>query len=133
MDKTYYVYGHYLTDADEVPFYIGKGRGSRAYSANGRNNDWKETAKNGFVVKIFKDGMTESVAYDMEIALIQKYGRKCINGGSLVNMLPGGANNLMTKEVPDWLKQSIKQHMFTRALRDYNLAINDYNIIMENL
>lgn len=123
MDKSFYVYGHFLNESDEVPFYIGKGKCGRAYSKRGRNSDWSDMAKDGFAVRIFKDNMSESDAYKLEVKLIKKYGRKDVGNGSLINRTPGGAGGIDSiateRMVPVELERFIKQMMFRIALDDY--------------
>jgi hypothetical protein len=89
-----YVYGHYKPGTDEL-FYIGKGSGKRAYSRAGRNNLWHKTIKKygGFVVKILRDELTDVEAEQIEIQLIQKYGKRINESGCLVNIADGGGGN----------------------------------------
>lgn len=117
MDKTFYVYAHYNNENDEFPFYIGKGKGNRAYNKIQRSEVWNEKASNGLVVKILKDNLTEKEAYDLEIKLIQQYGRILYENGTLVNIAPGG--NMPKKDVPQHISDLVKKHMFNVAMRDY--------------
>ena len=66
----YYVYAHYL-EGEDIPFYIGCGRGSRAF-ANGsrRNSIWSRIieGKNYRVVKL-KTNLTKDEALEEELKL----------------------------------------------------------------
>ena len=94
----YYVYTHTRKDTDEI-FYVGigrtskKGRYSRAYSKNRKNKDWLRVLKDCFYnyeVQILFEYDNIEDCCKKEIELIQKYGRKIINDGLLVNIAPGG-------------------------------------------
>lgn len=71
------------------PFYIGKGRGNRAYTTNSRSDHWKNiVAKDGgHHVNVFVDGVDEELAFLVEMEAIRKW-RKA--GCRLVNKTDGG-------------------------------------------
>lgn len=93
-----YVYKHIRKDTDNV-FYIGMSSldDESYYRANcvySRNPYWKEIVKkHGFYVEIVKENLTVDEAFDLEMFLISKYGRKDINTGILSNMSDGGEGN----------------------------------------
>jgi hypothetical protein len=83
--NTFYVYTHKNPSTGEV-FYIGKGKGKRAYSTQGRNENWNDlVSKNGFEVVIEKNNLTDSEANELEKDLIMQYGYD-----SLTNITLGG-------------------------------------------
>lgn len=85
----YYVYAH-RKDSGEV-FYIGKGKGRRAWDRYGRNAMWRNVVdKHGITVEIVKSNLDEKSAFDLEIKLIKEYGRRNLNQGTLVNLTDGG-------------------------------------------
>lgn len=89
---TYYVYEHWRLDRDEC-FYVGKGKGYRAYSRCNRNKFHKaicEKLKNigsAFEVRIVASGLTEDEAFSLEIERI-KFWREA--GADLANATSGG-------------------------------------------
>lgn len=97
----YYVYAHYTQDTG-VLFYIGVGtiiykskkertKYSRAYHFTGRNKFWNNVVnKHGVKVKILFHFKTKEESLIKESSLIEKYGRKCMNQGLLVNISSGG-------------------------------------------
>lgn len=85
----FYVYAH-KKPCGEV-FYIGKGKNRRAWSKYDRNSMWVNTAnKYGYTVEIIHDNLTEQEAFDKEVELIRKYGRRNIGTGILTNLTDGG-------------------------------------------
>lgn len=102
-DSKFYVY--YLIDPrTEVPFYVGKGTGSRCYTHLSENTNTcrnkrlyghiKKMRKRGIepkAVKI-KKNLTEEAAYELEAQEIKKYGRIAFDeGGILFNIMEGGS------------------------------------------
>jgi len=72
-------------------FYIGKGKGSRSHSHEGRNKLWKNiVAKHGLEVRIWADNLSEEAAFAMEKDWIKLYGRRDLGTGCLVNLTDGG-------------------------------------------
>ena len=69
--NNYYVYQH--TDMDGNIFYIGKGKGNRAWDTK-RSKEWNSKSKNGYVVDILYDKLTEEEAFDAEGCMIQLIG-----------------------------------------------------------
>lgn len=88
----FYVY-QYLTE-DGIPFYIGKGSKNRI---NESHLPWLEIPSIEYR-KIIKNNLTEQEAFDLEIELIKKYGRK-IDGGILEN-----------KKISRWVAQAGWNH-----------------------
>jgi hypothetical protein len=81
----FYVYGHFLLTGEV--FYIGKGKGGRAYKRADRNPRWNNKVKKhgGFRVVILQDILSEELAFEVEKSFIKNIGRK-----NLVNMTDGG-------------------------------------------
>lgn len=84
----FYVYAHLAssTRAKGELFYIGKGRGKRAWRDTDRNDYWhKIVAKYGYSVQILADNLSEQQAFELEKAFILISGREV-----LCNMTDGG-------------------------------------------
>ena len=97
----YYTYA-YLRE-DGTPYYIGKGKGDRAYRKH-----WRSKSKGGYFtppekerILILKNNLTEDEAYKHEIYMIEILGRKDLGTGILRNMSSGGKGG---KGVPAWNK-----------------------------
>jgi len=105
----YYVYGHFTPNTN-VPFYIGKGTGNRAWRKQNRNVLWYDIVnKHGYEVKILHDNLSESCALFEEINLITLYGRITDSTGILVNITSGGEGGGMTgRHHSEKTKQKIK-------------------------
>jgi hypothetical protein len=67
----YYTYAHFTADTKEL-YYIGKGKGNRAFSSLNRNRWWqhKVNKHGGFVVEILAEWPTEKEALEHEKFLI---------------------------------------------------------------
>ena len=85
MENEYYTYA-YLT-SNRVPYYIGCGRGTRAYK---HSNPYDAPTPARELIIILKSGLTQVKAWMMEEIFILMYGRKC-DGGILDNKARGGS------------------------------------------
>lgn len=103
----YFVYA-LIDPRNDLPFYIGKGqikdasgRYYRRITEHQKNSDESNPLKKSVASKIFKklkkipfkiikDKITEKEAFDLEISLIKKYGRRDNRTGILTNLTDGG-------------------------------------------
>ncbi len=103
----YFVYA-LIDPRNDLPFYIGKGqikdasgRDYRRITEHQKNSDESNPLKKSVASKIFKklkkipfkiikDKITEKEAFDLEISLIKKYGRRDNRTGILTNLTDGG-------------------------------------------
>jgi hypothetical protein len=71
--NNFYVYRHIRLDSN-TPFYVGKGKRSRATDLRNRNIYWRRiVSKVGYKVEVFLSGLTEKQAFAKEIELIKLY------------------------------------------------------------
>ena len=83
-------YTYIWRDANGSPFYVGKGKGRRAYDVTSRSKAFTEVhARGGCSVEISDWFLHESQALADEMELIERYGRQEY-GGLLVNKTDGG-------------------------------------------
>lgn len=113
LNNIYYIYFHINPLKNEI-FYVGKGKGNRAYDKNKRNRFWKNIVKKyGYIVDIIEDNLTEKEAFEREIFYIKKIGRKNLGLGPLVNMTDGGdgfdrTGAILSQETKDKISESHK-------------------------
>lgn len=89
--NNYYVYFHINPLKNEI-FYVGKGKGKRAFEKGSRRGDyWNRVVKKyGYIIDIVEDNLTEQEAFEREMFYIKKIGRKDLGLGTLINMTDGG-------------------------------------------
>lgn len=80
----FYTYA-YLRE-DESPYYVGKGRGNRAFSTHKRIARPKDISR----IMFLREGMSEKESFEHEIEMIKTWGRKDLGAGMLRNMSDGG-------------------------------------------
>ena len=71
-DREFYVYEHIRLDKME-PFYIGKGKGERAYDLYRNDHHDAITDEYGHAVVIIADNLTEEEAFELERDTIEDY------------------------------------------------------------
>ena len=91
MDNDYYVY-FYLRSRDSaigkagIPYYVGKGKGRRAY----RKSRLVPVPKDKNNIVFVLNNLTEEQAFQNEIDFISWYGRVNLGNGILRNLTDGG-------------------------------------------
>ena len=103
--NNYYTYA-YLRE-DRTPYYIGKGKGNRAYRR--RKNDTKSRKDKSRII-FLKQNLTEEEAFKHEKYMIAIFGRKDIGTGILHNRTDGGEGSsglILTEEHRRKLSESL--------------------------
>ena len=111
----FYVYLH-KDPKTGIPFYVGRGRGKRAYDRTSRHKEWHdfvETIGGRFKVEIVERNLRESDAGEIERNLIAKYGKKRDAAGPLVNWTDGGEDEMgitMGIDISDLVSPESKEY-----------------------
>lgn len=124
--NNFYVYIHRKKSNNEI-FYVGKGKGKRAYETYGRNRYWTFTYKKyGRIVEILKDNLSENEAFNLEMETIREYKNQNIN---LCNMTDGGEGKTGHKPSKETILKLSKAHS---GKNNHNFNNTIYNFINEN-
>lgn len=111
-EDKFYTYLHYTKDTNVI-FYVGKGKKDRCLQTNDRSEWWNNVVnKHDYYIVIESINLTEKEAFEREIELIAKYGRRQF-GGTLVNLSDGGegvSGKVWTDEERKKLSEFMKQH-----------------------
>ncbi len=84
--NNFYVYVHKRI-SDSLPFYVGKGKGKRAWITYGRSSEWSSHSSLGYEVEILADNLSEKEALDLERETIKNFKSLTY---PLVNKTAGG-------------------------------------------
>ena len=115
----YYIYIYYCQK--DIPFYVGYGKNNRmfdhlnearkkpkAISGEHKLNKIRKILKDGFepIIEIVASNLSREEAIELEIELIEKFGRADLGSGPLTNMTKGGDG---TVEWSDELRSKLSE------------------------
>ncbi len=129
----FYTYLH-LRESDNKPFYIGKGRGRRAWSHTSRNRKWESTVqKHGLKVEILAEWSVEQEAFEHEKFLISCFRDM---GHELSNMTDGGegvsdSSGKVGKKISKTYSLKSKEEKDQRS-KKISSKLHDHFLIKEN-
>ena len=111
MENSYYVYIHIRKDSGKV-FYVGKGKGRRAFWKSQRNKHWQFVAnKSGYDVYFIEQNLNEQEAFNLEKTTIAYYGKS-----NLTNYTDGGdgaSGFIKTSEFKELMRKKMLGRVFS--------------------
>ena len=112
----FYVY-QYLRE-EGTPYYVGKGKGKRAF-VKGKHERIKKPSNLNNII-IVKDNLTETEAFKLETQLIEQYGRKDLGTGILQNLSNGGdgPSGAVYGPIPEERRKKISEKLTGRKVSD---------------
>jgi hypothetical protein len=113
----------HVREGDGRPFYIGKGKGSRAWSSKNRNRMWKNVAaKHGYAVKILANWPDEASAFEHEKVLIAAMKDM---GIALCNLTCGGEGASGVSRSLDFRRRVSEVHKGKVATKETRRRISE--------
>jgi hypothetical protein len=109
----FYTYTHARND-DGTIFYVGKGKGRRAFQKSDRGQRWNQiVSEHGYTVKIVQRFEIEDAAFDHERELIYSLRK---SGHRLINITEGGEGASGHKH-PEYVRQKRRATILSEPVR----------------
>jgi len=121
LHNDYYTYA-YLRE-DKTPYYIGKGRGKRAYDKRRAIKPPTDKSR----ILFLKKGLTEAEAFKHEVYMIFVLGRKDLGTGILRNLTNGGEGSSGHTKSEESKKKIGEAHSGVPKTEEHKKKISETN------
>jgi len=112
-----YYYTYAFLREDRTPYYIGKGKGNRAYK---RRYKGIKPPKDKSRILVLKQNLTEEEAFRHEVYMIAVFGRKDLGTGILLNRTNGGdgsSGTIRSEETRRKISETSKGRTFSEETK----------------
>jgi len=119
VKNDYYTYAWLREDG--TPYYIGKGKGRRAFEKQGRR--FSPPTRNRII--FLKRNLTEEEAFKHEIYMIAVLGRKDLGTGILWNFTDGGEGSSGAKRSLETREKTRRKHLGKKLSNDHKAKMSN--------
>jgi hypothetical protein len=117
QNENFYIYRYIRLDTN-TPFYVGKGKGDRAYALSRRNKRFlRIIAKVGYKVQILLSNLSEDLAFKKEIEFIKLYKSIGYCEANFTNGGEGSSGRIVSQITKEKISKSKMNHLVSEETK----------------